>query len=64
MAIGQPLFTSIRASQPKLVTTECATCQMQIEHGTSMKTIHPAELLLQAYKPAAQGASFDSTRQR
>jgi hypothetical protein len=37
---------------------------MQIEHGTSMKTIHPAELLLQAYKPAAQGASFDSTRQR
>jgi glycerol-3-phosphate dehydrogenase subunit C len=63
MAIGQPLFTSIRASQPQLVTTECATCQMQIEHGTSMKTIHPAELLLQAYKPSPQVASFDSIRQ-
>ena len=49
MAVGQQLFSGIRAAEPQFVTTECATCQMQIEHGTSMKTIHPAELLLRAY---------------
>jgi len=60
MAVGQQLFDGIRAAQAEFVTTECATCQMQIEHGTSMKTIHPAEILLQAYRPAAKGAESDS----
>jgi Fe-S oxidoreductase len=32
-----------------MVATECATCQMQIEHGTDFKAIHPAEILLHAY---------------
>jgi glycerol-3-phosphate dehydrogenase subunit C len=49
MAIGHDLFESIHAAQPQMVTTECATCQLQIEHGTSAKTIHPAEVMLQAY---------------
>jgi glycerol-3-phosphate dehydrogenase subunit C len=49
MAIGQQLFDRIDASHPELVATECATCQMQIEHGTRFKAIHPAEILLQAY---------------
>jgi glycerol-3-phosphate dehydrogenase subunit C len=49
MAIGQQLFDRISASQPQMVATECATCQMQIEHGTTYKAIHPAEILLQAY---------------
>jgi glycerol-3-phosphate dehydrogenase subunit C len=49
MAIGQELFESISASHPQMVATECATCQMQIEHGTTVKTIHPAEVLIQAY---------------
>jgi glycerol-3-phosphate dehydrogenase subunit C len=49
MAIGQHLFDRIDASHPDLVATECATCQMQIEHGTRFKAIHPAEILLQAY---------------
>jgi glycerol-3-phosphate dehydrogenase subunit C len=49
MAIGQQLFDRIDASHPQLVATECATCQMQIEHGTEFKAIHPAEILLQAY---------------
>ena len=52
MAVGRQLFDSIRAAQPQFVTTECATCQMQIEHGTPMKAIHPMELLLQAYQSA------------
>jgi glycerol-3-phosphate dehydrogenase subunit C len=49
MDIGKELFASINAVQPQLVATECATCQMQIEHGTTFKAIHPAEILLQAY---------------
>ena len=55
MAIGQQLFNRIHETQPQLVATECATCQMQIEHGTALKSIHPAELLLQAY-----GAPFEA----
>jgi glycerol-3-phosphate dehydrogenase subunit C len=49
MAIGKELFKSIDASQAEMVATECATCQMQIEHGTAVKAIHPVEILLQAY---------------
>jgi glycerol-3-phosphate dehydrogenase subunit C len=48
MAVGKPLFDAINASQPEMVVTECATCQMQIEHGTTVQTIHPVEVLLQA----------------
>jgi len=49
MTIGKQLFDGIDTSRPQIVATECATCQMQIEHGTSFKAIHPAEILLQAY---------------
>jgi glycerol-3-phosphate dehydrogenase subunit C len=49
MAIGQQLFDGIGTAQPDMVATECATCQMQIEHGTPFKAIHPVEVLLQAY---------------
>jgi len=48
MTIGQELFDSIRALQPHRVATECATCQMQIEHGTNVRAIHPIEVMLQA----------------
>jgi glycerol-3-phosphate dehydrogenase subunit C len=49
MAIGQPLFDRINAIRPQMIATECATCQMQIEHGTTFKAIHPVEILLRAY---------------
>jgi glycerol-3-phosphate dehydrogenase subunit C len=49
VAIGQRLFDGLAAIQPQVVTTECATCKMQIEHGTAFKTVHPAEILLEAY---------------
>jgi glycerol-3-phosphate dehydrogenase subunit C len=53
MEIGKELFASIDAAQPRMVATECATCQMQIEHGTNFKAIHPAEILLRVYDRAA-----------
>jgi glycerol-3-phosphate dehydrogenase subunit C len=58
MEIGKQLFASIDAVQPQMVATECATCQMQIEHGTNFKAIHPAEILLHAYEGTAPEASW------
>jgi glycerol-3-phosphate dehydrogenase subunit C len=53
MDIGEELFEGIAAYQPDLVVTECGSCQMQIEHGTGLKTRHPAEILLEACQAAA-----------
>ena len=52
MEIGRELFSGIRDCAPEAVVTECATCQMQIEHGTGVKAMHPVDILLSAYKPA------------
>jgi glycerol-3-phosphate dehydrogenase subunit C len=49
MAIGSTLFKRIAETAPQMVTTECATCRMQIEHGTTLTTIHPVEVMLKAY---------------
>lgn len=54
MTIGSELFARINAARPQMVATECATCQMQIEHGAHLPAIHPAEILLQAYNGRAQ----------
>jgi glycerol-3-phosphate dehydrogenase subunit C len=54
MEVGQELFSGIRASAPQAVVTECATCQMQIEHGTGVKAVHPVNILLGAYKAEAK----------
>jgi len=54
MEVGSELFAGIRASNPQAVVTECATCQMQIEHGTGVKAVHPVDILLNAYKPGAR----------
>jgi glycerol-3-phosphate dehydrogenase subunit C len=48
MEVGRPLFQAIDAAHAQFVVTECATCQMQIEHGAHVQTIHPVEVLLQA----------------
>jgi glycerol-3-phosphate dehydrogenase subunit C len=48
MDIGEELFSAIRAYHPDLAVSECATCRMQIEHGTSVPALHPAEILHQA----------------
>jgi glycerol-3-phosphate dehydrogenase subunit C len=53
MEVGRELFAGVRASAPEAVVTECATCQMQIEHGTGFKAMHPVDVLLSAYKTGA-----------
>ncbi len=46
--IGRELFERIKESKPDAVVTECGSCQMQIEHGTGLKALHPAEVLYAA----------------
>jgi glycerol-3-phosphate dehydrogenase subunit C len=59
MDIGRDLFRGILAYKPDLAVTECGSCQMQIEHGTHLQTLHPAEILYKAY-PAAHATSENS----
>lgn len=49
MAVGENLFRAVREAAPEAVVTECATCQMQIEHGTGVRAVHPVDALLEAY---------------
>jgi len=50
MDIGRELFERIQEYKPNAVITECGTCQMQIDHGTGLKVLHPAEVLYAAYQ--------------
>jgi glycerol-3-phosphate dehydrogenase subunit C len=54
MNIGKELFDGIAAYNPEMAVTECGSCQMQIEHGTGLKALHPAEILYAAYQGAAK----------
>lgn len=54
MEVGSELFAAIHASGPQAVVTECATCQMQIEHGAGVSAMHPVDILLNAYKNGAR----------
>ena len=51
MNIGRELFERIGEYKPAAVVTECGTCQMQIEHGTGLKALHPAEIFYAACRP-------------
>ena len=46
---GLPLLNSIRTSEIQVCTTECSTCKIQMEQGTTKPTIHPVKILALAY---------------
>ncbi len=48
MDIGRELFERVKTFKPDAVVTECGSCQMQIEHGTGLNVLHPAEVLYTA----------------
>jgi Fe-S oxidoreductase len=50
MAVGAKLFDRIKTMNVKLVLTESSVCKMQIEHGTSLRVVHPAVALWDLYK--------------
>lgn len=53
MQIGTPLFSRVRRGVTEgkfdAMTTECGGCQVQIQHGSGVKTEHPVWVLMQAY---------------
>lgn len=54
MRIGQPLFERIEEAHAECVATECATCRMQIEHGSGQRAVHPLELLAESLAGATR----------
>ena len=46
--IGRELFERIKEYKPDAVVSECGSCQMQIEYGTGLTALHPAEILYAA----------------
>jgi anaerobic glycerol-3-phosphate dehydrogenase C subunit len=49
MQVGKPLFEGIRQSGATHTATDCPLCEVQITDGTHTVTVHPIELLCQAY---------------
>ena len=46
---GFELIAAVRNGSFQIGTTECSTCKMQMEQGTTKPTIHPVKLLALAY---------------
>ena len=50
MAVGAPLFEKIQASGAAAAACDSETCRWQIESATGVRTRHPVEFLLDAYR--------------
>ena len=46
---GFELIATVRNGPFQIGMTECSTCKMQMEQGTTKPTIHPIKLLALAY---------------
>ncbi len=49
LRVGFPLINALRAPEIIAGTTECTTCKIQMEHGTSKITVHPIKILALGY---------------
>jgi glycerol-3-phosphate dehydrogenase subunit C len=49
MAVGDRLFRRVKETEPDLAACDSETCRWQITHGSGASSIHPIELLYQAY---------------
>ncbi len=49
MKVGADLFAQVATHAPDVVACDSETCRWQIEHGTGVRSVHPLELLHQAY---------------
>jgi glycerol-3-phosphate dehydrogenase subunit C len=50
MEAGADLFAQVETSGARTVVCDSETCRWQIEHGTQRPSVHPVELLHQAYR--------------
>ncbi len=46
---GLPLLTAVRSGSFQAATTNCSTCKIQMEQGTTKPTVHPIKLVALAY---------------
>ena len=46
---GLDLIDAVRSGPFQVGMTECSTCKIQMEHGTTKPTFHPIKLLALAY---------------
>ena len=49
MAVGDKLFRDIRETAAERSVCDSETCRWQIAHGTGRPSVHPIQLLAQAY---------------
>ena len=49
MAVGERLFSDVKAAGADLAACDSETCRWQIAHGTGLDIVHPVELLYRAY---------------
>lgn len=50
MKVGRPLFRIIEEGEPSRVASDCPLAGLQIAQGTGKKSVHPVEILNEAYK--------------
>jgi len=61
LRIGWALISRLRDPNLQAGTTECSTCKIQMEQGTTKPTIHPIKLLALAYGLMPEAASLLTT---
>ena len=49
LKMGFPLINAMRNTHIIAGTTECSTCKIQMEQGTTKPTVHPIKILALAY---------------
>lgn len=49
LKMGFPLINAMRSTHIIAGTTECSTCKIQMEQGTTKPTVHPIKILALAY---------------
>ena len=49
LRMGFALINAMRSTDVIAGTTECSTCRIQMEQGTTKPTVHPIKILAMAY---------------
>ncbi len=62
LRIGWGLISALRQPSIQAGASECSTCKMQMEQGTSKPTIHPLKLLALAYGKMPEFAALLTAR--
>lgn len=50
MAMGEDLFRRLRQPDIDVGVSDCASCRMQMEHGSGKQALHPIQLLVRALR--------------